>query len=156
MSAPLHLIKLCVGAESVDDLATWQARRIAERQAAGLDPRPRHVTRMWPRRAEEILGGGSLYWVMGGYIAARQAVEAFDEVVAEDGVRRCAIVMSPMIVRVAARPRGPFQGWRYFAVGDAPPDVPQAGFAEAAEAYLPADLAIALDGLGVPMRDRVR
>ena len=156
MSDTLHLVKLCVGADSIDDLATWQARRIAERRAAGLDPRPRHVTRMWPRRADEILRGGSLYWVIQGYVAVRQAVEAFDEVVREDGVRRCAIVLSPDLVRVAARPRAPFQGWRYLAAKDAPPDAPRAGFAEAAEAYLPADLAIALDGLGVPIRDRAR
>jgi hypothetical protein len=66
-------------------------------------------------------------------------------------VRRCAIVFSPALVRVAARPRPPFQGWRYLVAKDAPPDLPQAGFAEAAEAYLPAELAIALDGLGVPV-----
>jgi hypothetical protein len=152
MSDPLHLVKLCVGADSVDDLAAWQARRVAERQAAGRDPRPRHVTRMWPRRAEEILRGGSLVWVIGGYLAVRQPVEAFDEVTGEDGVRRCAIVLSPALVRVAARPRGPFQGWRYLAAGDAPPDLPPHGLAEPAEAYLPAELAIALDGLGVPVR----
>ena len=152
MSA-LNLVKLCVGAESVEDLASWQARRVAERRAAGLDPRPRHVTRMWPRRAAEILGCGSLFWVIQGYVAVRQAIETFDEVVAEDGIRRCAIVLSPDLVRVAARPRGPFQGWRYLAAKDAPPDVAgsQGGFAEAGEAYLPAELAIALDRLGVPL-----
>ncbi len=163
MSAPLHLVKLCVGAESIDDLSDWQARRMAERRAAGLDPRPRHVTRMWPRRAEEVLCGGSLYWVIQGYVAVRQAVQAFDEVRGEDGVRRCAIVFSPALVRVAARPRRPFQGWRYLAAGDAPPDLPQGspqdsphGFAEAAESFLPPELAIALDGLGVPIRDPAR
>ncbi len=152
MTQRLHLVKLCVGAESVDDLADWQARRMAERRAAGLDARPRHVTRMWPRRAEEILGGGSLYWVIQGYLAVRQAVEAFDEVRGEDGIRRCAIVFSPDLVRVAARPRAPFQGWRYLAAADVPPDLAQ-GFAETGEPYLPPELAIALDGLGVPIRD---
>jgi hypothetical protein len=152
MTTPLHLIKLSVGAASVEDLSDWQARRMAERRAAGLDPRPRHVTRSWPRRAEEILRGGSLYWVIQGYVAVRQAVEAFDEIRGEDGVRRCAIVFAPALVRVAARPRAPFQGWRYLAAGDAPPDLPQ-GFSEAAEPYLPPELAIALDGLGVPIRD---
>ena len=156
MTTALHLVKLCVGADSIDDLAAWQLKRTAERRAAGVDPRPRHVTRMWPRRAAEILGGGSLYWVIQGYVAVRQPIEAFDEVAAEDGVRRCAIVLSPALIRVAARPRRPFQGWRYLSAGDAPPDVPgapKAGFAEAAEGYLPAELAIALDGLGVPVRN---
>lgn len=125
---------------------------MAERHAAGLDLRPRHVTRMWPRRAAEILGGGSLYWVVQGYVAVRQAIEAFDDATGEDGIRRCAIVLSPALVRVVARPRAPFQGWRYLAATDAPLDVPHA-FAEAPEAHLPPELAIALDGLGVPIRD---
>lgn len=153
MTANLHLIKLSVGSDSVDDLRQWQTRRIEERRAAGLDPRPRHVTRMWPKRADEILGGGSLYWVIQGWIAVRQSIEAFDEVIGEDGIRRCAIVFSPELVIVAARPRGPFQGWRYLPAGDAPPDA-TTGFAEAAEAFgLPPDLAAELDGLGVPVRD---
>lgn len=163
MSAALHLLKLCVGADSVEDLATWQAGRMIERRAAGLDARPRHVTRMWPRRAAEILGGGSLYWVIQGYVVVRQVIESFDEVVDANGIRRCAIVLSPGLVRVAARPRPPFQGWRYLSAKDAPPDIhadgPHAargGFAESAEAYLPAELAIALDGLGVPIRGPAR
>ncbi len=153
MSGGLHILKLCVGAVSVDDLATWQSGRMAERRAAGQDPRPRHVTRMWPKRADEILGGGSLYWVIQGWITVRQAIEGFDEQRGEDGIRRCAIVLSPELVTVAARPRRPFQGWRYLAAGDAPPDAPgqgQPGFAEAADPFgLPAELARALDGFGV-------
>ena len=60
----LHLVKLCVGTDTVEDLLHWQSRRSAERLAAGLDPRPRHVTRMWPRQADELLRGRSLYWVI--------------------------------------------------------------------------------------------
>src|SRR5699024_9415416 len=144
----LHLLKLCVGAVSIEDLSAWQAGRIEERRAAGLDPRPRHVTRMWPRRAAEILEGGSLYWVIQGWITVRQGIEGFDEVRREDGIRRCGIVLSPELVPVSPRPRAAFQGWRYLAAGDAPPDA-RAGFAEAGDPFLPADLARALDGLGV-------
>lgn len=147
----LHLVKLCVGATSIEDLASWQAGRIEERRAAGLDPRPRHVTRMWPKRAAEILGGGSLYWVIQGWITVRQGIEAFDEVVDADGIRRCAIVLAPELVPVGVRPRSAFQGWRYLKAEDAPPDA-RAGFAEAADPFLPADLARALDGLGVVSR----
>lgn len=161
MSGGLHILKLCVGAVSVDDLRDWQAGRMAERRAAGLDPRPRHVTRMWPKRADEILGGGgSLYWVIQGWIAVRQCIEGFDEQRGEDGIRRCAIVLSPELVTVSPRPRAAFQGWRYLAAGDAPPDARTenlaetlAGFAEEAEAFgLPAELAQALDGFGVVRR----
>jgi len=119
----LHLVKLCVGAEGVDDLIAWQRGRSAKRRAAGLDPRPRHVTRMWPRRADELLQGGSLYWVFRGAILARQGIEDLQEVTGEDGIRRCAIVLAPQVTLVEARPRRPFQGWRYLAAKDAPPDL---------------------------------
>ena len=149
MSAPLNLVKLCVGADSVEDLVAWQAVRGAERAAQGLDPRPRHVTRMWPRRADEILAGGSLYWVFRGAVLARQPILALEEVTGADGIRRCAIVMDPRVVLVEARPRRPFQGWRYLEARDAPADL--AGQGAGAEG-LPADLALALDGLGVVSR----
>ena len=149
MSGGLHLIKLCVGAESVDDLVHWQEKRSRDRKMQGLDPRPRHVTRMWPKRDGELLDGGSLYWVFKGAVLARQKIEALDEVIGEDGIRRCAIVMSPEIVRVETRPRRPFQGWRYLTDKDAPPDLPAGA---GGEAGLPPDLALALNGLGVIAR----
>lgn len=146
MTDHVNLVKLCVGADGVDDLRHWQQGRIAHRKAAGLDPRPRHVTRMWPKRAAEILDGGSLYWVFKGAILARQTIESLDEVVGDDGIRRCAIVMSPRIVLVETRPRRPFQGWRYLSASDAPPDlVNQSGDAQG----LPPALAIALNEVGV-------
>ena len=149
MSDHVNLVKLCVGADGVDDLRHWQKGRIAHRKANGLDPRPRHVTRMWPKRATEILDGGSLYWVFKGAILARQTIESLDEVIGEDGIRRCAIVMSPEIVLVETRPRRPFQGWRYLSASDAPPDLMNQS-AEAAG--LPPALAIALNEVGVVAR----
>lgn len=145
----LHLIKLCVGAESVDDLVTWQARRTKDRKTAGLDPRPRHVTRMWPKRAEDLLNGGSLYWVFKGAVLARQTIEDLQEVTGEDGIRRCAIVLSPKVVHVETRPRRPFQGWRYLADKDAPPDIRRS---KGGRSDIPPELALALDGLGVVAR----
>ncbi len=141
----LHLIKLCVGADGVDDLVQWQGQRGAARRAAGQDPRPRHVTRMWPRRAAEILDGGSLYWVFRGAVLARQRIEDLEEVIGEDGIRRCAIILGAEIVPVETRPRRPFQGWRYLTATDAPPDLT----ARAVETALPPELALALDGIGV-------
>ncbi|HUF56968.1 MAG TPA: DUF1489 domain-containing protein [Thermohalobaculum sp.] len=119
----MHLVKLCVGTESVEQLAAWQTSRGADRVAAGGDGRPRHVTRMWPRRSEDLLRGGSLFWVIRGLICVRQRIEALERVTGADGVARCAIVMAPELVRVLPRPRSAFQGWRYLAPGDAPPDL---------------------------------
>ena len=144
----LNLVKLCVGADTVDDLVQWQDQRSADRRAKGEDPRPRHVTRMWPRRADELLDGGSLYWVFRGAVLARQQIEDLQEVIDEQGIRRCAIVMSPQIVHVETRPRRPFQGWRYLTGDDAPPDLD----GPVAEVGLPVELALALNDIGVVAR----
>lgn len=149
MTGGLHLLKLSVGTESVDSLREWQQGRSAARRKLGQDPRPRHVTRMWPKRADELLDGGSVFWVIKGLVLARQPIEELQEVIGEDGIRRCAIIMSPEIIHVETRPKRPFQGWRYLAAKDAPPDLrnqnPDA-------VSLPPELALALDGLGVVAR----
>ena len=142
----LHLLKLCVGTDSIDELRQWQAGRSADRLAKGLDPRPRHVTRMWPRRANEVLEGGSLYWVIRGAIHVRQRIVAFEEVTGQDGITRCAIVLDPKLVPVSPRPRRPFQGWRYLAGQDAPPDI---GGTAGDEPDLPPGLREALSQFGV-------
>lgn len=144
--AVVHLLKLCVGADSIEDLQAWQAAKAAER-ARNADPRPRHVTRMWPRRADELTGGGSLFWVIRGLIAVRQPIEALVPAPGADGITRCAIVLSPRLIRVVPRPHRPFQGWRYLPAADAPADLPP-GMAEDG-APLPAELARALSALGV-------
>ncbi|MEM0921831.1 MAG: DUF1489 domain-containing protein [Pseudomonadota bacterium] len=146
MMAKLHLIKLGVGSESIERLTEWQSGRSALRRAQGLDPRPRHVTRMWPRRGAELLEGGSIYWVVSGTVLVRQRIEALEEVIGEDGIRRCAIVLNPDLIRVAPRPKKPFQGWRYLTPADAPPDL--TGKAEE-EADLPPSLRDELTAFGI-------
>ncbi len=121
-TARLHLIKLSVGSESVDSLAEWQGTKMTERAALGLDPRPRHVTRMTPRRGEELVPGGSIFWVIQRRIQARQPLAALEPVTGEDGIARCALILEPVLYRTVHRPRRPFQGWRYLTVEDAPAD----------------------------------
>ena len=146
MTPRLHLIKLSVGSDSIESLSTWQQSRSAERAARGLDPRPRHITRMWPRREDELLQGGSIYWVVAGIVLVRQRIETLEEVIGEDGIRRCAIVLDPELIRVDPRRKKPFQGWRYLAPQDAPPDLDAKGMEEA---DLPLDLREALTTFGV-------
>lgn len=137
-----NLIKLSVGSESVESMADWQASRRAQ-TADGL---PRHVTRMWPKRSEEILNGGSLYWVIKGLVQCRQRVLRLDEVIGEDGIRRCAIVLDPEIIRVAPSQKRPFQGWRYLPPEESPADLKSR---RASEDRLPPELAGALAEIGV-------
>ncbi len=117
----VNLVKLCVGAESVESLASWQSRRLA----SGAVKEPEHVTRMRPRRDAEILNGGSLYWVIRGLILARQRIHRLDPRQGADGIMRCALILDRQIVRTAAAPRGPFQGWRYLEPDASPPDLPR-------------------------------
>ncbi|MEM6971638.1 MAG: DUF1489 domain-containing protein [Pseudomonadota bacterium] len=159
----LNLVKLCVGADSIEDLADWQAHVMAERRRAGLALEPRHVTRQWPRRAEQILpepegqdeseAGGSLYWVIRGVILVRQRILAFEETRGADGIVRCGIVLDPTLVRTEGRPRKVFQGWRYLTAADAPPDLgPWRRRGETGDARgvsLPRELEAALDTFGV-------
>ncbi len=124
----LHLIKLSVGSESVDGLATWQAGRRAHWKAVEGRAIARHITRMTPRRGGEILdSGGSIYWVVKGFVQARQRILAFEPAPGAGGRPSCAILLDDALIRVAPRARRPFQGWRYLRAEDAPADLP-AGF----------------------------
>jgi hypothetical protein len=142
----VNLLKLCVGCDSVEDLVAWQAERARERRAAGEDPRPFHVTRMWPRRAEALLAGGSLYWVIRGRVLARQRILALEPRQGADGVERCLLRLDPIVVRTLPQPRRAFQGWRYLRPEDAPGDL--AGLAEVPSS-LPPGLVAELADIGV-------
>ena len=113
----VHLKKLSVGSSSVDGLRALQAQRLA---TAG---RLIHITRNRPRRVEELLNGGSIYWIIKGVMTARQAIVDFVEAERADGSPACGIVLSPEIVTVVPTRMRIFQGWRYLEVADAPIDI---------------------------------
>lgn len=142
MSKTVNLIKLSVGTDSVEGLEDWQNRRSKQRK----NGKYYHITRMWPKRADDVLAGGSIYWVIKGEIQARQRVLGFDEIIGQDGIRRCGIVLDPKIKRVQSTLKRPFQGWRYLPVEDAPMDLPEGREHEEA---LPVELNQALAEIGV-------
>jgi hypothetical protein len=119
----LHLIKLCVGTDSVRDLEDWIKQRLKEKRKRGEKPEHIHRTRMVPQRAEELVDGGSLFWVIRGEIACRQRIRDVRPYRDKDGIGRCGLVLDPKVVLVAPRPFRAFQGWRYLAAKDAPPDL---------------------------------
>jgi len=142
MAESVHLLKLCVGAESVDDLLDWHRTHPSPFPTGER----RHVTRMWPKREAEVLNGGSLYWVIKGVILCRQRILRLDEVDRGDGIRRCGIVMDPQVIRTEAAARRPFQGWRYLSPEDAPRDLPKGRESDSA---LPEEMALALAEIGL-------
>jgi hypothetical protein len=101
---------------------------------------------MTPKRVDEILAGGSLYWVIRGEIAAREKILAIEPFRDRDGIGRCRLVMQPKVIAVLPRPMRPFQGWRYFAQTDVPADLKSAG---AGVAAMPEPLRRELRDLGL-------
>ena len=128
----LHLLKLAVGIESIDDLRRIRAARAAERGGDWV------YTRNQPRRGQEILSGGSIYWVIRGHVRVRQRVRGFHSERDGNGRRFCLIENDPQLVPTVPRPWRPFQGWRYLSPEDAPADLPDSG--EAPPDRLLADL----------------
>ena len=123
---PLHLIKLSVGTDSVKDLEDWIRQKIKDRKKRGQKPERIHTTRMMPKRAGELLGGGSIYWVIRGQIMCRERILAIRPFVDREGVGRCHLVLDPKCVLVGPRPFRAFQGWRYLQDKDAPRDLDRA------------------------------
>lgn len=142
MAKYINLLKLSVGTESVAGLQAWQDQPRVQTP----DGNPRHITRMWPRREEEVIAGGSIFWVIKGVILCRQPIVRLDEYIGEDGIRRCAIVSKPGLIKVIPTPKRAFQGWRYLTAEDAPQDLPEG---RQGEDTLPPDLTKALADIGV-------
>ena len=113
---PLHLLKLAVGIEDIDHLRQIRQVRAAERGGNWV------YTRNQPRRAQEVLAGGSIYWVIRGQIRVRQRVTGLRGERDETGRRYCLIEVDAELVPTFPRAWRPFQGWRYLASADAPPD----------------------------------
>lgn len=139
----LHMIKLCVGIDDPDHLARVQAARMFRRGGQAIVP---GWTRRAPVRTEELLAGGSLYWVVKGQVRCRQRFLGFETDVDDGGVPFCRMLLDPDLVPVLPVARKPFQGWRYLKASEAPPDLDTVG---AGAAEMPPTLAAELRSLGL-------
>ena len=135
----IHLLKMCVGVDSVDQLRQWQAQRLARGETL------RHVTRYKPRRGHEVLAGGSLYWIIRGAIRVRQRIIGFEEVVTDVGLK-CGLLLGTDLIATLPQPRRPHQGWRYLASDAVPEDLDKAA---AAGSELPPEMLAVLRELGI-------
>ncbi len=123
----MHIVKLSVGTESLEDMAEWQATRRRVNKAETGKAEHFHTTRMVPKKRDEILDNGSIYWVIKGVIQVRQRIVDIRDATRSDGVRCCQIVLAKQLYPVRPTPRRAFQGWRYLDPADAPEDLsPQA------------------------------
>ena len=140
----LHLIKLAVG---VDDLAHMKKVQAARRKQRRQSPRSPHwvYTRNTPRRTEELLDGGSLYWVVRGVIRCRQELVGFDDDFDREEARKyCRIKVKRTLIRTAPQACKAFQGWRYLEPDRAPPDLSHGDTSD-----MPAEMAAELKRLGL-------
>ena len=142
----IHLVKLAVGVRDVAHLGEIQSRRLEQARKRGEEPRLLHVTRYRPRRAGELTGGGSIYWVIKGFIRVRQGIVDFDKLTDAGGRPSCALVLDENLVRTELMASRPFQGWRYFSDEKAPPDARTIGHAFHG---MPLDMAVELRALGL-------
>jgi hypothetical protein len=124
---PLHLIKLCVGVDSIRELDDWIKERMAQKKKKKEPLEHIHTTRMMPTQKEALLDGGSLYWVIKGVVSCRQKLIDLRQFTDKEGIKRCRIVMDPKLVPVLPKPRSAFQGWRYLKANEAPADLAKSG-----------------------------
>jgi hypothetical protein len=146
MSRYVNILKLCVGVDEVSELVAWQRRRLDERRRAKQPLELYHRTRQVPKRADEVVAGGSLYWIIKGFVRVRQRIIRIDLLDPPIDTKRCAFILEPELVRTELQARRPHQGWRYLDPKDAPGDLP--GGMEPAD-DLPAELVAELRGLGL-------
>ncbi len=116
----VHILKLCVGIDSVDHLI--EVRKGRQNLLPDGTPYNYHITRFRPKRADEVLDGGSIYWVIKGFVQVRQAIIGLEKLETDTGVK-CKIIMDTTLVRTESQPRRPHQGWRYLEPSDAPRDI---------------------------------
>jgi hypothetical protein len=126
ITVALHLIKLCVGCDSVKELEDWIREKLKDRKKRGLSREHMHRTRMVPKRADELRDGGSLYWVIRGEVMCRQRLLDVRPFVDRGGIGRCHLVLEPKLVLVEPRAWRAFQGWRYLGDKDVPRDLDRA------------------------------
>ena len=138
----VHILKLCVGIDSVEHLI--EVRKGREQTLPDGTPYNYHITRSRPRRAEEVLANGSIYWIIKGFILVRQRIIALEQVETETGMK-CKIILDTELVRTESQPRRPHQGWRYLESGDAPRDFANGQAVD----DLPADLSAKLREMGL-------
>ena len=143
---PLHILKLCVGCDSIRDLEEWIEETQALNRRLGRPEEQIHTTRMVPKNRDAIVGAGSLYWVIKGQVTCRELITDIRPFTDPDGIGRCHLVLKPEVIPVEPRPCRPFQGWRYLQDKDKPRDLSLGGGDLGA---MPEEMRRELAGLGL-------
>ena len=116
----LHLIKVAAGIRSTEQMRAMQATRLNGGHVQIL-------TANMPKRADELVNGGSIFWIISRRILLRQTIADIEQRAAIDGKKVCLISLSPELIDTVPTGRSGFQGWRYLDEKDAPADMPAVG-----------------------------
>ncbi|OUX43509.1 hypothetical protein CBE37_02070 [bacterium TMED277] len=118
----VNLVKIAVGVTTVEELILRQTEFLKKINDKNF-PYFYHSTRMMPKKYEDIISNGSLYWVIKGAICARQKVLDIVKFEDTDGKKRCKIFLAPEIKKTKPVRKRPFQGWRYLKKHITPQDL---------------------------------
>lgn len=143
----VHILRRAFHVDSVEELVQDQKQRIEAERAEGRPRRLYQRMRVTPTRAEEILDGGSIYWVIKGYVRARQRVLEIEPRTDSEGRKRCFLRLDPKLVPTVLHPLKPRRGWRYLEDAEAPPDRTKSAKEDGGE--LPSEMADELRELGL-------
>jgi len=112
-----HLKKLAVGIDSVENLKI--------RQKIIFDEYNRiiHLTRNTPKKKDDLIAKGSMYWVIKRRVLVRQKIVNINLVIRNDGRKGCEIELDRELIKVIPTPMRPFQGWRYYNSEEVPSDL---------------------------------
>ena len=112
-----HLKKLAVGIDSVKNL------KIRQKIIFNEYNKIIHVTRNTPKKKDDLIAKGSMYWVIKRRVLVRQKIKDINLVIRNDGSKGCEIELDSELIKVIPTPMRPFQGWRYYSSEDVPADL---------------------------------
>ena len=141
----VNLLKTAVGISDLDQLRRRQAGRRAMRDGREV---VLGYTRNKPRRLDELIAGGSIYWIVKARIQARQRFLGLADAVDEGGRFYCELHLDPHLIETVPVPKRAIQGWRYLSMAEAPGDL-DISYGTDGEEELPAHLARELRELGL-------
>ena len=80
-------------------------------------------TRRTPTRANDLINGGSVYWIIKRQICARQTIADIQTLKDEDDKPFCHVIMNQQIYLTQPVAHKHIQGWRYLSPEKAPKDI---------------------------------
>lgn len=116
----VNLLRTGVGVDSIDHLYELQEFRRTSPDSNGF---AFLTTRNTPTRANDLINGGSVYWIIRQQICVRQIIADIQTHKDEDGRSFCLVLLDPALILTNPVPHRHIQGWRYLAPEKAPADL---------------------------------